>query len=93
MSSFLKKQYTQTNKLYFLRSAYLIDSVTQRCNKYQSVSFLVDESGSIGATNFQLAKDFLYRYVNTTYDDPKLTSIHFYDTTFDPYLGFNHTKD
>lgn len=59
MSTYLKEQYTTTNQLYFLRSAYLIDSVTQRCNKYQSVNFLVDESGSIKASNFQLALDFL----------------------------------
>jgi len=42
MSDYLKQQYNKTNELYYIRSAYLIDSVTQRCNKYQSVSFLVD---------------------------------------------------
>lgn len=93
MSNYLKEQYKKTDKLHYLRSAYLIDSVTQRCNKYQSVTFLVDESGSIGSANFQLARDFLTRYINSTMDDPKLTSIHFYDTTFNPHLDFGLTKD
>lgn len=42
-----------------LHEAYLIDSVTQECNKYQSINFLVDESGSIGLPGFQLALYFL----------------------------------
>lgn len=25
-------------------------------------------------------------------DDPKLMSIHFYDSTFEPYLGYGNTK-
>lgn len=82
MSDYLKDQFRKTNQLYFLRSAYLIDSVTQRCNKRQSVNFLVDESGSIGAPGFQLALDFLTKYINGTLDDPTLTSIHFYDSAF-----------
>lgn len=82
MSEYLKDQYRKTNQLYFLRSAYLIDSVTQRCNKHQSVNFLVDQSGSIGAPSFKLALDFLTNYINGTLDDPKLTSIHFYDSAF-----------
>jgi len=82
MSDYLKDQYRKTNQLYFLRSAYLIDSVTQRCNKHQSVNFLVDQSGSIGASSFKLALDFLTKYINGTLDDPKLTSIHFYDSAF-----------
>lgn len=92
MSDYLKGQYRTTNQLYNLRTAYLIDSVTQRCNKYQSVNFLVDESGSIGAAGFQLALDFLDKYINGTFDDPTLTSIHFYDSAFEPYLDYGNTK-
>lgn len=46
-----------------LHAAYLIDSVTQQCTKVQSVNFLVDQSGSIGLPNFQLALQFLISYV------------------------------
>ena len=59
MANYLKDKFRETDKLYYLRSSYLIDSVSKRCNKYQSVNFLVDESGSIGATGFRLALDFL----------------------------------
>lgn len=93
MSDYLKGKFRSTNELYYLRSAYLIDSVTQRCNKSQSVSFLVDQSGSIGATGFQLALDFLYKYVNRTFDDPRLTQVQFYDATFEEYLNFGNTKN
>lgn len=70
----------------------MIDSVTQKCNKEQSVNFLVDESGSIGSGPFQLAKDFLTMYVNTTNDDIAKMSIHFYDGSFDPYLDYGNDK-
>lgn len=59
MSDYLKEKFRTTNKLYYLRSAYLIDSVTQRCNKLQSVNFLVDQSGSVGIDSFNLALKFL----------------------------------
>lgn len=42
MSAELKGNYNLTNGTAWLRSAYLIDSVTSVCNKYQSISFLVD---------------------------------------------------
>lgn len=42
MSDYLKNQFDLTNELYYLRSSYLIDSVTKKCNKMQSVNFLVD---------------------------------------------------
>ena len=70
----------------------MIDSVTQTCNKIQSVNFLVDESGSIGALNFEMARQFLYQYISGTNDDPALTSIHFYDSSFDPHLDFGKTR-
>ncbi len=92
MSDYLKNQFDLTNQLYYLRSSYLIDSVTKKCNKVQSVNFLVDESGSIQAANFVFAKQFLYDYINTTNDDPTLDSIHFYDSTFEPWLGYGNTK-
>ena len=82
MSDYLKAEFRATDELYYLRSAYLIDSVTRRCNKIQAVNFLVDQSGSIGDANFVLALDFLTKYVTETLDDPKLTSIHFYNTYF-----------
>jgi len=62
-----------------LRSSYLIDAVTQKCNKYQSINFLIDESGSIGSANFALTLNFLADFLNVTNDDPKLMSVHFYD--------------
>jgi len=93
MSGYLKQLYQVNNeKGYCLRSAYLIDSVTGVCEKYQSVNFLVDESGSIGVVNFNLVLGFLEEFVNVTNDDPKLMSVHFYDAAFDPYLGYNNTK-
>lgn len=75
-----------------LHAAYLIDSVTQKCNKLQSVNFLVDESGSIGAPGFQLALDFLKMYVNQTNDDLSIMSIHFYDNSYDEYINYGHDK-
>lgn len=92
MSSELKDQYTSQACLECLRSAYLIDSVTIRCNKYQSVNFLVDESGSIGAINFQFALDFLTTYVNRTNDDMSIMSVHFFDTNYEPYIGYGHSR-
>ena len=92
MTTFLKDKFRETDKLYYQRSAYLIESVSKRCNKYQSVNFLVDESGSIGAGPFRLALDFLVDYINRTYDDPKLMSVHFYDDSYDSYMDYGHTK-
>lgn len=66
--------------------------MTQKCNKLQSVNFLVDESGSIGATGFKLALDFLAMYVNDTNDDLSIMSIHFYDQTYDEYITYGHNK-
>jgi hypothetical protein len=42
MSKELKNNYVNDKCIECLRSAYLIDSVTTRCNKYQSVNFLID---------------------------------------------------
>lgn len=93
MSDYLKSKYRSTNQVYYLRSSYLIDSVTRRCNKYQSVNFLIDESGSIQSGNFALIKNFITQYLANTYDDANLTSIHFYDTNFEDYLGFGKTRE
>lgn len=92
MSSELKTHYTDNNCLECLRSAYLIDSVTIRCNKYQSVNFLVDQSGSIGAANFQYALKFVETYVGQTYDDLSIMSIHFYSTTYQTYIGYGNNR-
>ena len=92
MASYLKDKFRETDKLYYQRSAYLIDSVSKRCNKYQSVNFLVDESGSIGPGPFRMALDFLLKYIDRTYDDPALMSVHFYDDEFDPYLDYGNNK-
>jgi uncharacterized protein with von Willebrand factor type A (vWA) domain len=53
---------------------------------------LVDESGSIGSSAFQNAKSFLYSYVNQTYDDLSIMSIHFYDGSFDPYIYYGNNR-
>lgn len=53
VSSTIKKSYESTKQLEELHASYLIDSVTIPCNKHQSVNFLVDQSGSIGQTNFE----------------------------------------
>jgi uncharacterized protein with von Willebrand factor type A (vWA) domain len=66
--------------------------VTTRCNKYQSISFLIDESGSIGSGPFQYAKSFLYAYVNQTYDDLSLMSIHFFDSSFEPWVYYGNNR-
>lgn len=92
MSSELKGNNVQNSCPECLHSSYLIDSVTTRCNKYQSINFLVDESGSIGSSAFQHAKSFLYAYVNQTYDDLSIMSIHFYDTTYDPYIAYGSNR-
>lgn len=92
MSSELKSNNSQSTCPECLHSAYLIDSVTTRCNKYQSISFLVDESGSIGSSAFVYAKSFLYAYVNQTYDDLSIMSIHFFDSSFDPYIYYGNNR-
>lgn len=56
------------------------------------MNFLIDESGSIGAGPFEYARSFLYTYVNQTYDDLSLMSIHFYDSTFDPWLYYGNNR-
>lgn len=75
-----------------MRSAYLINSVTQSYNKYQSVNFLVDESSAIGTTNFNYVKTFLTNYVNQTTDDPTLISINYFDAAYDASVGFGSSK-
>lgn len=66
--------------------------MTTVCNKEQSINFLVDESGSIGASNFKYALDFLTIYVNQTLDDLSIMSINFFDSTFDPYINFGYNR-
>ena len=68
----------------------MIDSVTVACDKLQSVNFLVDQSGSITAPNFEYVRDFLELYINTTNDDLSMVSIHFYSNTFEHYLGYGN---
>lgn len=92
MSNELKANNSQNTCPECLHSAYLIDSVTTRCNKYQSINFLVDESGSIGSSAFQYAKTFLYAYVNQTYDDLSIMSIHFFDSSFDSYISYGSNR-
>jgi len=70
----------------------LIDSITQSCDKYQSVNFLVDESAAIGSSNFNYAKTFLTNYVTQTKDDPTLMSINYYDATFDSSIGYGNSQ-
>lgn len=92
MSNELKANHSTYNCPECLHSAYLIDSVTTRCNKYQSINFLVDESGSIGSGPFQYAKDFLTAYVTQTYDDLSIMSIHFFDGSYDPYIDYGNNR-
>lgn len=92
LSKQLKEYYKQYDEQIDLHAAYMIDSVTQKCNKLQSVNFLVDESGSIGAPGFQLALQFLEMYVKDTNDDLSIMSIHFYDNQFDPYIEYGNNK-
>ena len=75
-----------------MRSSYLVDSVTQSYNKYQSVNFLVDESSAIGSTNFNDVKTFLTNYVTQTTDDPTLISINYFDAAFDTSVSFGSSK-
>lgn len=92
MSSILKNSYQNTEDVSELDSSYLIDSVTSTCNKYQSINFLIDESGSIGLGPFQNVISFLNLYVNQTLDDLSLMSIDFFDSSFDPYIGYGNNK-
>ncbi len=92
MSSELKAEHSSTGCPECLHSAYLIDSVTTTCNKYQSINFLIDESGSVGNTAFKNALSFLETYVNTTNDDLSLMSIHFFDSAFDFYLDYGKNR-
>jgi hypothetical protein len=39
-----------------------------------------------------MARSFLDQYISATKDDPTLTSIHFYNASFEPYLGYNNTR-
>lgn len=52
VSTHIKTSYESTGSLEELHASYLIDSVTIECDKRQSINFLVDQSGSIGQTNF-----------------------------------------
>lgn len=36
--------------------------------------------------------DFLTQYLSSTYDDPLLTSVFFYDSALETYLNFGNTK-
>lgn len=67
--------------------------MTQKCNKTQSINFLVDESGSIGAASFVMAIEFLEMYINTTLDDLSLMRIDFFGTDFVPYIGYGNDYD
>ena len=42
MSDYLKTEFKKTDNLELLHSSYLIDSVTKKCNRLQSINFLVD---------------------------------------------------
>jgi hypothetical protein len=42
MSDYLKTEFRKTDNLELLHSSYLIDSVTKKCNRLQSINFLVD---------------------------------------------------
>jgi uncharacterized protein with von Willebrand factor type A (vWA) domain len=53
---------------------------------------LVDESGSIGPGPFQYAKDFLTAYVTQTYDDLSIMSIHFFDSSYEPYIDYGNNR-
>jgi hypothetical protein len=92
MSTELKTSYTQLNCRECLHSAYLIDSVTSTCNKYQSINFLVDESSSIGSSSFSSALSFLSSYVSQTNDDLTMMSINFFDSSFESWMGYNNNK-
>mgnify|MGYP002367806657 FL=1 len=61
-------------------------------NKYQSINFLVDESSSIGSTNFNYVKTFLTNYVTQTSDDTTIMSIQYYDTAYDPSVTYGNSK-
>ena len=71
----------------------MIDAVTQKCSKFQSINFLIDESGSIGLGNFNLTINFLEQFITVTNDDPLLMSVNFYDAALDPLVNYNNTKD
>lgn len=91
ISAELKEDYTKSGEQMDLHAAYLIDSVTEVCDKDQSINFLIDESGSIGPAGFTTALNFLVDYVNTTNDDLSKLSINFYDSTYDPYIQYGKT--
>ena len=92
MSNTLKTTHSTSTCLECLHSAYLIDSVTTRCNKHQSVNFLVDQSGSVGAVAFQSNLDFLDAYISQTYDDISMSSIHFFASTFEEYAAYGNNR-
>lgn len=89
MSSDLKKSYLSLNKQEYLHCAYLIDSVTSVTNKYQSISFLADQSSIIGSSNFNHITSFLNNYVSISKDDPSLLSINYYDLNLQTSVSFN----
>ncbi len=53
---------------------------------------MIDESGSIGLSNFNLTINFLEQFITVTNDDPNLISVNFYDAAFDPLVNYNNTK-
>ena len=66
--------------------------MTIPCNKEQSINFLVDQSGSIGSSNFKYAIDFLSIYATQTLDNFNIMSINFFDSTFEPYIDFGNNQ-
>ena len=67
--------------------------MTIKCNKTQSITFLMDESGGIGGPEFNMSLDFLELYINQTYDDFSLMSIQYFSGPFRAGVPFGSTYD
>ena len=79
MISDLQLNYSSTSRVEYLHSSYLVEAATTVYNKSQSVNFLVDQSATVGASNFANMKAFLNSYVSMTNDDLSMMSIDYYD--------------
>ena len=89
LSSDFMATYSSTNQSEYLHSAYLINSATTTYDKHQSISFLIDQSSTVGAANFASITTFLSNYLSTTNDDPSLISVNYYDLNLDQTVPFS----
>ena len=73
-----------------MHSAMLVHSVYPApYSKHQVVSFLVDETTSVGSGNYALIKQFITNYIAHSQDEPAMTSLSFYDSAVENVVSLS----